>query len=158
MSSYSHFQFKIYLRRSLTLSLWCLMLTGFKPHPLHPLPSRTGPTSEGAGNSGQSLLPSNSRALPPYTPACRPASQPQWHPKPGSFPHSLKPFQTRWEAACSPRASVIWVMKPSDSPPGSWGAQPSAPTRKASLRREGSLLCREAQNLHCWFHIYILFS
>ena len=121
MSSYSHFQFKIYLRRSLTLSLWCLMLMGFKPHLLHPL----------------TPVPAPPGALPPYTPACQPASRPQWHPKPGSFPHSLKPFQTWWEAACSPRASVIWVVKPSDSPLGSWGAQPSAPTHKTSLKKGG---------------------
>lgn len=135
MSWYSHFQFKIYLRRNLTLSLWCQTLTLCTPYGPAPAPPLRKPVRQARG----SLL--QTAGFQQQTPACRPTSRPPWHPKPGSFPHSLKPFETWREAACSPRASVIWIMRPSDSPPDSW----EGPTPKANLR-EGSLLCREAQN------------
>ena len=113
MSWYSHFQFKIYWRRNLTLSLWCSTLTSFKPHPLHPFPSHAGPTYEGSNKTGQRLLSSNSRSPSGGLPPAGPISRPPWHPKPGSFLHSLNLFRPgeKLPAPLGPQLSGSWDLQ-----------------------------------------------
>ena len=158
MSSYSHFQFKIYLRRSLTLSLWCLMLTGFKPHPLHPLtPAPAPPLREPVIQARGPLL----QTAGPCLPTCLPAGQP---PNPSDTPSQAR-FLTpsslfrpgeKLPAPLGPQVSGSWNLQTLLLGAGGPNHQPLH--AKQVWGRGGSLPCREAQNLHCWFHIYIIFS
>lgn len=129
MSSLSHFKRNIHhefilpfpIQNLLTVTrnpallfdIW--LLTALKPHPLPPSPPpppRPDPTSEWADKKGQMLPASNQQAPATSLPSRRPRLLTTAKPQSGSFTHTLKPFQTRWEACpAPPETSVIWVMR-----------------------------------------------
>lgn len=134
MSWYSHFQFKIYLRRNLTLSLWCQTLTLCTPYGPAPAPPLRKPVRQARG----SLL--QTAGFQQQTPACRPPPTTVTPQARLLSPLPLKPFETWREAACSlgPQLSGSWDLQTllrtvgrAQHPKQIWERGPS---------------CREAQN------------
>ena len=97
--------------------------------PLHPLQSRTSPTSEGADKTGQRLPSSNSRF--PAVDSRLPAPPPNHRDTPSQAPFPTPSSLFRpGEKLPAPLGPQLSGSRPSDSPPDSW----EGPTPKANLR------------------------